>query len=385
MIIIATMVVAALGFYGWALSATGYSSFARSILWKDSDTGDQFRFPSRDIKSGSVTSVLTAGRSPLFNGDAAIARAGDNLEHFLEETDTTAFLVIHKDKLVYEKYFSGVQPESLQTSFSVAKSFLSTLVGIAIDEGKIKSVNEPITTYIPELTQRDERFKLITLHHLLSMSSGIRYNEEGTPWSDDTVTYYGTDLRNLALQKTSIKNTPGELWLYNNYNPLLVGLILERAVGTSVSDYMSKKLWQPLGAEQDATWSLDSEKSGFEKMESGLNVSPRDYARFGQLMLREGLWQDKQIVSREWLKIATSDINTSRSMRPYGYFWWVDPRANGSYFAAGNHGQFIYISPATQTVIVRTAKSDGASYETWHTVFRDIARQLGTLPDTALH
>ena len=140
------------------------------------------------------------------------------------------------------------------------------------------------------------------------MSSGIRYEEQSLPlpWGDDVDTYYGTDLRDLALSATQIVRPPGEEWLYNNYHPLLLGLVLERATGMSVSDYMATRLWQPLGAEADATWNLDSEGSGFEKMESGLNATPVDFARFGQLFLHDGDWNGTRIVSKDWVRAATA-------------------------------------------------------------------------------
>jgi CubicO group peptidase (beta-lactamase class C family) len=126
-----------------------------------------------------------------------VGLVGRPLDVFLEQSDTRAFLVVHRDRLVYERYFDGASAEDRQTSFSAAKSFLSTLVGIAVDEGHIAGVDDPVTTYLPELAERDPRFARITVRDLLTMSSGIRYVEEGLPWSDDTLTYYGTDLRKL--------------------------------------------------------------------------------------------------------------------------------------------------------------------------------------------
>ena len=132
-------------------------------------------------------------------------------------------------------------------SFSVAKSFVSTLVGIAIDEGLIGSVEDPVTDYLPELAVRDPRFERITLRDLLTMSSGIRFWETDLPWpwTDDTYTYYGVDLRDVGLNGTRIERPPGQEWHYNNYHPLLLGMVLERATGMSVSDYMATRLWQP--------------------------------------------------------------------------------------------------------------------------------------------
>jgi CubicO group peptidase (beta-lactamase class C family) len=199
----------------------------------------------------------------------------------------------------------------------MAKSFASTLVGVAIDEGYIKSVDESITNYITELLGKDERFKAITIRNLLTMSSGIKYEDGGDlPWSeeaDDTKTYYSTDLRELALN-CRIEGKPGEYFEYNNYNPLLMGMILERATGMRVSRYLQEKLWKPVGMEADGSWSLDSTSSGFEKMESGVNARARDFARFGMLFAQEGNWEGRQLISRGWVEESTrADTSTDPS------------------------------------------------------------------------
>ncbi len=190
--VLALPVVAVLGVYVWAWSSTDESTFARAVIWRESDVGDQHRFPARRIPAGADVSPLRAG----VEADLVVSGEGEGLDGFLSETDTFAFLVVHEDRLVHERYFDGATRESLQTSFSAAKSFVSTLVGIAIDEGLIESVEDPVTDYLPELAARDTRFRQITLRHLLTMSSGIRYEEGGFPsLGDDTYTYYGVDLR----------------------------------------------------------------------------------------------------------------------------------------------------------------------------------------------
>jgi Beta-lactamase len=227
---------------------------------------------------------------------------------------------------------------------------VSTLVGIAIDEGLIGAVSDPVTDYLPDLAERDPRFRQITLRDLLTMSSGIRYQEQmlPLPWGDDINTYYGVDLRELALDDTQIEGPPGHEWLYNNYHPLLLGMVLERATGMSVSEYMATRLWRPLGAEEDATWNLDSEVSGFEKMESGVNAAPIDYARFGQLFLHEGEWNGTRIVSEDWVRAATASDTTTDPAEHYQYFWWVDTERAGGFYALGNFGQVHLRGPRCQ-------------------------------------
>lgn len=264
------MLALVLAVYGWAWVSLDRSSIARAMLWMEADVGDQHRFPARPIPADGDASPLPA-TADLFlpSVPVDVAGGGGTFDDLLRGTGTHAFLAVHSDRLVYERYFGPSDRQTLETSFSVAKSFLSTLVGVAVDEGLIGSVEDPVTDYLPELAARDQRFERITLRDLLTMSSGLRYREQELPlpWGDDIDTYYGTDLREVALSQTRIERPPGQDWLYNNYNPLLLGMVLERATGMSVSDYLASSLWQPMGAERHATWNLDSERSGFEKRE----------------------------------------------------------------------------------------------------------------------
>jgi CubicO group peptidase (beta-lactamase class C family) len=364
------------GVYGWAWASLDRSSIARAMWWTEADVDDQYRFPTRPIPAGDEPSPLPSGTEI----DLA-APSGAAFEGFLRRTETLAFVVVHEDELVYERYLGGSDRRTLQTSFSVAKSVVSALVGIAIDEGLIGGVSDPVTDYVPELAERDPRFDRITLRDLLTMSSGIRYEEQSLPlpWGDDIDTYYGTDLRSLALNETEIERSPGQEWLYNNYNPLLLGLVLERATGMSISEYMATKLWQPLGAERDATWSLDSEGSGFEKMESGVNATPVDYARFGLLFLHGGEWNGMRIVSQDWVRAATDADAIGDPAGHYQYFWWVDTERPGRFYALGNFGQYIYVAPDANTVIVRNGRDWGVKNEAWLATFRAMADRLAEL------
>jgi CubicO group peptidase (beta-lactamase class C family) len=362
----------------------------RTIFWGESDYKDHEKFPARTIHNGP--SVSRFDKLPADNRYAsqieAIARDtnnGESLEEYLDASGTTAFLVIHDDRLLYERYFDGYDESSIHTSFSMAKSFASALVGIAIDEGHINSVNEPITNYIPELLEKDERFESITIRHLLTMSSGIKYEEGGDlPWSeeaDDTKTYYATDLRKLALENSRIEGKPGEYFEYNNYNPLLIGMILERATGMSVSRYLQQKLWKPMGMEADGSWSLDSTENGFEKMESGVNARARDFARFGMLFAEEGNWEGRQLISRGWVEESTRADTSTDPSQDYQYFWWVNtPEGESYHFSArGNYGQYIYVAPEKDLVIVRLGKEEGEQgYDYWIYLFEELATTLDT-------
>ena len=224
-----------------------------------------------------------------------------------EATGTQAFIVIQDDTILYERYVGAFWRDSVATSFSVAKSYLSALVGIAFEDGAIRSVDDPITRYLPELVERDARFGSITIRHLLDMTSGIHYEETGLPNGDDALTYYFDDLRALALERTTIDEPPGQRWHYTNYNPLLLGLILERTTGVRVADYLADRLWTRIGSEFEASWSLDHE-NGLEKLESGLNARPIDFAKFGRLYLNGGVWAGEQVVPSAWVEASIQTV-----------------------------------------------------------------------------
>ena len=348
------------GTFLWALLSTGYSQLARVLIWWESDTDDWKRFPSRPVLAGpEPVNFAAAESSPLaeakINGTIPLGQ-------FLAEKNTTAFIVLHGDQILYEGYFNGSSRQATQTSFSVAKTFTATLVGIAIDEGFIAGLDEPITTYIPELIQKDTRFGDITIRHLVTMSSGIRYQAYRSPWADNTTTYYAPNLRAAAL-RTKIEEPPGIEFLYNNYNPLLIGIIVERATGMSVSGYLQFRLWQPMGAEADGSWSLDGKRSGFEKMESGINGRAIDFIKLGWLFLNNGRNGEHQVVSRNWVEESTREDTATDPAAEYQYGWWVDV-GKDSYYAEGHHCQFIYVYPAAQIVIVRMGRNCGGIYWT---------------------
>lgn len=355
-------------------------------MWQDADVGDINRFPSRQIAASSPSDlpVVLDERTlkafskldlSFFSFPGLTLDTEDKLNGFLTDTQTTAFLVVKDGVVISEWYGEGVDHDTLQTSFSASKSFLSTLIGIAIDQGKISSLDDPITNYIPELLEKDSRFSAITLKHLITMTSGLQYVDEMSPFSDAADTYYSPDLRATALSAVIIEE-PGKNFLYNNYNPLLLGMALERATGQKVTDYMSQVLWGPMGAEANGSWSLDSFFSGFEKMESGLNARAVDFARFGVMFAQNGMVDGKQVVPSDWVNEATAATNESVGnvdfmVQNYKYFWWVYPE--NQFAAQGNKGQFIFISPDEGTVIVRLGRDETLF---WPMLMMDLSKQL---------
>lgn len=368
--------------------------WVRSLLWGDWDTQDHTRFPARAVaNAGPVFEFETNLQPQLFETITDPATQAEvNFDEFLAANQTTAFIVVRDDTLLYEQYFNGTGHDSINTSFSVAKSFLSTLIGIALDEGRLRSVNDPVTDYVPEL--RGRGLDAVTIRHLLDMSSGIRYREADQfprfldGWSDEYRSYYFPNLRRMGLEVVPDGTRPGEFFHYNNLHPLLLGLILERTTGQSVSAYLEEKLWKPLGMEYPATWSLDSERSGFELLGNGINARSLDYARFGRLMLRGGEWQGRQLVSAAWVSEATRpDPNDQRPWQIYqdfqtggGYYkylWWGHrlPEGQSAFFALGKHGQFIYVYPPKNLILVRNGTGTG-SVASWPDLLRQVAEAL---------
>ncbi len=369
----------------WAMSSPQWAEhLLRCITWGDSDVMDYQKFPARGIANAAPLFNFAQDPSPeLFQtieyGNQGRVQQAD-FEELLRATQTTAFIVIQDDNILHEGYYNGYTRDSVVTSFSMAKSFGSALIGIAIDEGYIGSVQDPVIKYIPELRGRglDE----LTIRHLLTMSSGIEYTEdEGMfvlqkPFSGDALTYYYPDLRDLALDVQPSGDPIGSYYHYNNYHPLLLGMILERTTHRPVAEYLEEKIWQQLGMEYPASWSLDSEEAGFEKMESGINGRAIDFARFGRLYLNNGNWNGKQIVSEEWVRESTSpDPTDSRPWHVdqafkenggnnngyYGYMWWGRTKGEGKYnfYARGHLGQIIAVSHEKRAVVVRFGKEGG--------------------------
>ena len=349
--------VAGVGVGIWAFTATDTSQLARAIIWGDSSFDDSGRFPFRTFGAGSDPVTFSrVGGSPL--DGFTVDLTGEAMESFLERTDTTAFILLHGDDLLYEAYFNGSNQEATQTSFSVAKSFTATLVGIALEEGLISSLDDPLTEYLPELGERDPRFGDITLRHVITMSSGLGFREGASPWDDPANTYYGTDLRTAALTKTEIEAAPGREFHYNDWNLVLMGLVLERTTGMSLSAYMETRLWQPMGAEADGSWSLDSETSGYEKVFVGINAQAIDFAKLGWLYLNEGRNGDHQVVPAAFVDEATRVDTSTDPASHYQYYWWIDEDRN-SYYAQGDHCQYIYVAPTANVVLVRHGRSCG--------------------------
>ncbi len=356
----------------------------RSFFVGEATVYDYLKLPSRPLTaSPNVFHFAEKLDEALVRATFQANPKVGNLEDFLTKTGTQAFIVIRNDAILYEKYFNGTKRDSTVVSFSTAKSFTSALIGIAIQEGAIKSENDPITDYLPELATREARFQKISIHDLLGMASGIRFDDKRFLWHDESnLTYRFTDLQALALNKTVIREPPGQNFLYNDYNPIVLGMILKRATGKPVTEYLQEKLWTPLGMEFGGSWTVDSESTRFELMSCCINAHAIDFAKFGRLYLNNGNWDGKQIVPAAWVAESTQ-VDKGRKLdetMSYGLLWWEKPSVNeaNDFFAWGNLGQFIYVSPSRNLIIVRNGEKYGLQGEggEWAEIFQQFANAL---------
>ena len=353
----------------------------RLITMNVADVYDYKNFENHEIKgTKSANTFISEPKEKYVESlfEELVTKTGFNsFKEWAIESQTTALIVIKKDTIIYEKYFNGFGRDSYFHSQSMAKSFISFLIGAAIDDSTIKSVNDPITNYIPELLERNSSFKKITIKDLLEMRSGLAYNTSlipftniHSPWHDEAIGYYHPNVRKLLLENVEISSEPGKNFQYSNYNTSYLGLILERATNLTVSSYLGQKLWSRI-MEYDALFSIDSKKSNFEYMPSRLIARAIDYARFGQLMLNEGNWYGEQIISKDWVIESTQENKSiSRDIYPkwfgksdkriyYSYQWWGHVNKDGTFnfYANGNLGQNIYMIPDKETVIVHCGNS----------------------------
>ncbi|MCF8379677.1 MAG: beta-lactamase family protein [Bacteroidales bacterium] len=364
----------------------------RLITQNVADIYDYQLYENRIIKGADNTfEYIKSPDSAFVEGlfEDRVANSGfKTFEEWAEESQTTALIFIRKDTILYEKYFNGFTRDSYFHSQSMAKSFISFLIGAAIDDGLISSIDDTITEYIPELLQRDEKFGKITIRNLLEMRSGLAYNKSflpGTyihaPWHDEAIGYYHPKVRKLLLKKVDVETEPGGTFEYCNYNTSYLGLIIERATNKTVSKYLEEKLWTKI-MEYDALFSIDSKKSGFEYMPSRLIARAIDYARFGRLFLKEGNWDGEQIISKKWVLESTREnkaiplniypewFGDSCKHVYYSYQWWGHANCDSSFqFAAsGNLGQNIYVLPDKEIIIVHCGNSleHYSDFDLWH-------------------
>jgi CubicO group peptidase (beta-lactamase class C family) len=305
-------------------------------------------------------------------------RDGETINDFnklLKLTRTNAFIVIQNDIIIFEKYLNGRSRESLCKAFSASKSILSLLIGIAIQEGKIEDINDPLKKYIKAF--KNEKLEDITIKQCLNQTTGIKYNNSmSSPFSDKPRFYYTLNVRDL-IKGVELENKPGTNWSTDEYSILLLGMVLENATGRSISNYLQETIWTQIGTEYPATFSIDSKVHKFEHVADGLNATAIDFAKIGMLLLKNGQWNNKQIIPKEWINESLSLVESSETDRiglNYKYLWWIK-RENGDFHAAGHFGQYIFVSPRSNIVIVRFGERKGG-VSWWYDVFPKIVSEF---------
>lgn len=274
----------------------------------------------------------------------------DKLNELNDKRKTKSFLVIKNDSILFEKYYDGHKQTDISNSFSVAKSIVTSMLGKAIMEGKIKSLDQPVSDFFEEY--KNGLASELTVGDLASMSSGMKWNEKYYSVINITSeSYFTDDLRSVILGQ-EIENKPGKGFRYSSGDTQLLAMIIEKATGTSLSDYLSQKFWDPMGAENLALWQIDSKESGMEKAYCCIAATARDFARFGKLYIDKGKWGDTQILDSSFVELSLNPVFDDSPF--YGYGWWLYEYEGKKVFTMNGHrGQFVISFPDENIIIVR--------------------------------
>lgn len=315
---------------------------------------DYHYFPTREVKAGTA-------QPWAFAKDYNTVKGTDTLEKYNQELQTVAFLIIKNDSIWYESYYDNFGPGGKVNSFSMAKSIVSAALGKAIQRGEIKGLDDKVINYLPELkgTYKDD----LTVGDLSSMASGLDWDEQYySPFSIVTRAYFDKDLRKV-LNDLEITEKPGEKFIYKSGDTQLLTMVLEKATGVYLADYVSTYFWKPMGAEYAALWQVDHANDGIEKAYCCFTSDARDMARFGKLYKDNGKWKGEQILDSAF--IAKSVHPRFKDSPEYGYGWWLKKYKDQDFFYMRGHlGQFVIVSPKDNVMIVRLGHIKGVQTET---------------------
>jgi len=357
------------------LAAAGFLWLRNSPYWagitlfSESHRVENFRdmgrvFPARAVARGETVWTFEHAPRPLpetYTFDSQ----DHSLAAFLDRTQTTGLLVVHRGAITHEEYRLGADETSPFTSWSVAKSVLSALIGIAVEEGHIASIRDPIGQYVPALA--GSVYADVSIEDALTMSSGMAFDEDyDNPFSDINMLVWRAMAMGQPVEETLAGRNrlrdPGTFNDYISSDSMALGLVLEAATGVPVAEYLASRLWGPMGAEAGATWSTD--RTGREFAHCCLNAILRDFARFGRLYLDGGARDGQQIVPADWVhaSVNPTDAHLQPGQNPasswtfgYGYQWWIPEDPQGDFTAIGVWGQYVYVDPAREVVIVKTS------------------------------
>ncbi|MCG8636487.1 MAG: beta-lactamase family protein [Desulfobacterales bacterium] len=347
-------------------------------------------FDTRRIQKGETSRPFKRDPGPL---PRSFTYKGETLDtaRFLKETRTTGLMVIKDDKVRHEQYFLGNTENDKNISWSMGKSIVSALVGIAVHEGAIDDLDKPVSDYVPLL--RQSGYNGVSLRNVLQMSSGIGFNEDYGDFHSDINRMSRTFALSMPLDDFVVSlKAERDQGIFNHYVSMdtqVLGMVLRETTGKNLSVYLEEKIWKKAGMESDALWIIDSQ--GMEAAFGGLNVVLRDYARFGLLFLHNGRCGERQVIPAQWIKDSvTPDAphlmpgkrNNSSWVMGYGYQWWLPENTDGDYMAIGIYNQYIYIDPKRGTIVVKLSAypdyNDDGEEKTFRSValFRKIARTM---------
>lgn len=336
-----------------------------ALFWTTPQRDAAFRameqiLPFHTVRAGSNFHILADGApmNPRWNADG---RDWD-LASFMADQRLAGIIVLHHGRVVLEQYGLGFGREGRWTSFSVAKSFTSTLVGAALRDGAISSLEDPVTRYIPELA--GSGYDGVSVRQLLTMTSGVRWNEDYTSPTSDVARFFfqqpegGLDPVTAYMRHLPREVAPGTRWQYNTGETNLIGVLVERATGKTLAEYLSAKVWVPYGMGGDAYWTLNA--GGHEVSGCCLSMTLRDYARFGQFVLDDGVAGGQRVVPDGWFDAAGhKQADIGRPGFGYGYQWWT--MDDGAFAAQGIFGQGIFIDRARGLVIAGVGNYEHAT------------------------
>lgn len=347
----------------------------RGVFLGYPDYNDIHRFPSSKIAAGDDCFQFQQDVDAVANSLKVTDWSSGSpyfvtLNQLNQSRPVRSMLIIRNDTLLYDYYGQKASATEMNASYSVAKSFTSAMIGIAINEGKINGVDDKVVDYVPELKGIPMSEKL-QVEHLLNMTSGFKLK-----LITDAELYYGNDVTK-TLKHVEFAHEPGTYQEYINLDVQLLGLILHRATGMKPSEYLSEKIWKPINMCSDAIWTTD--KKGEDKTFCCMGATALDYAKFGRLFLNNGSWNGNQIVPEAWVQKSVSRDTTAGSGFGYNYNWHIGEKAYGDYMADGMYKQNIYVHPEKKIVIVLMANKDNklaAERVRWRNVFRQIVDQL---------
>ncbi|MEO0496440.1 MAG: serine hydrolase [Pseudomonadota bacterium] len=314
-------------------------------------------FHSRPVPVNGDVEPWPTRKTPLPDQILAGERSVQ-VEDYLADTATTSLLVVKDGEIVHESYLLGTQADDLRISWSMAKSVLSVAMGIAVEDGLI-DIDRTVETYVPTLTQ--SAYAGVTVRNALNMASGVRFNEDYLDfWSDinrmGRVLALGGSMDEFTAGIDGRLGTPGSVRQYVSIDTHVLAMVLRAATGQSLPDYVGAKILSPIGLERQPHYLADGEGVAFAL--GGLNMTTRDYARFGQMVLNGGVWDGERLVSPRWLAESTAPSAPPRFRSDgfgYGYQWWIPDGSNGAFMARGIYGQFMWIDPNRRIVIVKTS------------------------------